>query len=77
MLFTCIFSLLMGIFHFDSKYRVPTYFESQVKSGNFASGQGKFRVLYMFFSSCIIIVTFFNPSSIVACLGKSSGGEAD
>jgi len=32
---------------------------------------GKFYISSMFFSSCIVVVTFFNRSLIVACLGKS------
>ena len=46
-------------------HEVSTYPESRGKSGKFAGVQGKFCVLSVFFSSCIIIVTFFYPSSIL------------
>ena len=47
--------------------RVPTDLETQGigfgqgKSGNFTDGQGKFYILSLFFSSCVMIVTFFQP----------------
>ena len=50
---------------FHRKVRLTTDRESHRKSGNFAGGQGKFYMKFVFFSSCVTIVTFFNRSLFV------------
>jgi len=55
--------------------RVPTDWNvwgnwfGQEKMGNFAGGLENFFMSSVFLSRCIVIVKFFNRSSIVACLG--------
>jgi len=55
--------LLQGS-HWPGKSRKVTNFALAVRE--------KVNISSMFFSSCIMTVTFFNRSLIVACLGKSA-----